>query len=585
MAQDFDSTLHDIVYSIDAGTGLKIIRILLYVLVLFIVLTFYTATQFRGLSDSEAMDYAQLGRNYSFKNGLVTKCVRPVTMWKMAERTQGDPRIVNHPDLFHPPAYPVLLSMGFRLFEVLGVDPFVMPEGSRSAILPAEQWVVLPINHFFTILTGFLIFSLGKRLFTREIGLLGMSIYFLSDLVWADSISGLNIPMAAFFSVASFYSMVVAMLNRRDGKSKVRWMLPFLFSVVFSAIAFLTRYITFAIVPGVVLFAWFMGGRFRGGTRFAIVFLLLYALLITPWLHRNYVLCGNPMGMALETSLADTSRYPGHSFDRQLHPEFSVGKAIPALKAKWGATYSEKYESIIPGLAGGFLLSFFVATFFYRFVRPPANHLRWGLGVSILIMLIVAGVFTPSSVRTIHLFWPFIILYGLAFYFVLIDRLDPEIRIFYTALKILIVLLAMFPLVLRILPPGAPSPYPPYYPPLVSKVSGMLNEREVMCTDMPWATAWYGNRVSILLPKTLDDFYEINDYKQYISGMYITTLTKDKPFVSQLLDGPEKSWLPIISGRFPDDFPLKEAISLNRQDQIFLSDRNRWSNLQGAEQK
>ena len=105
----------------------------------------------------------------------------------------------------------------------------------------------------------------------------------------------------------------------------------------------------------------------------------------------------------------------------------------------------------------------------------------------------------------------------------------------------------------------------------------MLNEREVMCTDMPWATAWYGDRVSILLPKDVDDFYEINDYKQYVSGMYITTLTKNKPFVKQLLDGPEKSWLPVMSGRTPPDFPLKMGVSLNRQDQIFLSDRNRWS--------
>ena len=98
-----------------------------------------------------------------------------------------------------------------------------------------------------------------------------------------------------------------------------------------------------------------------------------------------------------------------------------------------------------------------------------------------------------------------------------------------------------------------------------------------MCTDMPWATAWYGDRVSILLPKDIDDFYEINDYHQYISGMYITTITKNKPFVKQLLDGPEKSWLAVMSGRTPADFPLKQVVSLNRQDQIFLSDRNRWS--------
>jgi len=105
----------------------------------------------------------------------------------------------------------------------------------------------------------------------------------------------------------------------------------------------------------------------------------------------------------------------------------------------------------------------------------------------------------------------------------------------------------------------------------------MLNPREAMCTDMPWATAWYGDRVSILLPKDVDQFYYINDYKQYISGLYITTITKDKPFVSSLLDGPEQSWLPILSGRTPPDFPLKQAVSLNKQDQVFFSDRNRWS--------
>jgi hypothetical protein len=63
--------------------------------------------------------------------------------------------------------------------------------------------------------------------------------------------------------------------------------------------------------------------------------------------------------------------------------------------------------------------------------------------------------------------------------------------------------------------------------------------------------------------------------------MYITTITKNKPFVKQLLDGPEKSWLPVISGRTPPDFPLKQGVSLNRQDQLFLSDRNRWSTGEG----
>jgi hypothetical protein len=281
--------------------------------------------------------------------------------------------------------------------------------------------------------------------------------------------------------------------------------------------------------------------------------------------------------MAGHAALAETARYPDRSFDRQLHPEFTAAQVSRQLREKWVSNYSEKYEAVIPGLGGGILMGMFMTTFFYRFVRPQVNYLQWGLGLSLLLMVWVAGFYTKSSIDMIHVFWPFIVLYGLAFFYILIDRLDLGVRIYTLSLKCLMVLLCMIPLILAILPPHAKRPYPPYYAPIISQVSEMLNEREVMCTDMPWATAWYGDRVSILLPRNIEDFYEINDYRQYISGMYITTITKNKPFVKQLLDGPERSWLPVLSGRPPPDFPLKQGVSLNRQDQIFLSDRNRWS--------
>lgn len=585
MAQDnrsFESTLHDIVYSIDTGTGLKIIRVSLYVLFLLIVVMIYTATQFRGLKSEEAMDYAQLGRNISLNGGLVTKCVRPVSMWKMSQRNPGEnPQIGGHPDLFHPPAYPAVLAVGFKFFEKVGLSPFSIPEGSRSSTMPAEQWVILPVNHLFTILTGWLVFMLGKRLFSREIGFLGMTIYYLSNVAWKDSISGLNISMAGFFVVASVYSMVVAMLNRRDRDSTASWAIPFVLSVVFSAIAFLTRYITCAAVPGIALFAWLMSGRFRGGTRYAVVFLGLYLVMVSPWLYRNYHISGNPMGMAGDTSLVDTGKYPDKAFERELHPSFGAGTFTAELKKKWVMNYSEKYATVIPGMGGGVLMAFFITTFFYTFVRPQVNYLRSSIGIGIVLTVFIAGFFSESSVDMIHVFWPFVILYGLAFFYILIDRLDLGVRLYNLGLKCLIVVLAGIPLGLTLMPPHGNHPYPPYFAPIIAQVSNMLTPREVMCTDMPWATAWYGDRVSILLPKDLDDFYEINDYKQYISGMYITTITKNKPFVKELLDGPEKSWLPVLSGRTPPDFPLKQGVALNRQDQIFLSDRDRWS-VQGG---
>jgi branched-subunit amino acid transport protein len=583
MAQDnrsFESTLHDVVYSIDAGTGLKIIRVTLYVLIMLVVIMLYTATQFRGLKTEEAMDYAQLGRNMSLNHGMATKCVRPLTLWKMSQRSpNGNPQIQNHPDLYHPPAYPAVLAVGFKFFSLIGIDPFEIPQGSRVATMPAEQWVILPVNHLFTILTGWIVFALGKRLFSREIGFLGMTIFFLSDIAWKDSISGLNLSMASFFIVAAFHAMVVSMLNRRDKESTAAWTIPFVLSVVFAAVAFLTRYITCAAVPGIALFAWLMSGRFRGGTRFAVLFVVLYMAMVSPWLYRNIKVSGNPLGMAAHTALADTQKYPGKQLDRQLNPEFSFKQTTALLKKKWVLTYSEKHGGVIPGLGGGVLMALFITTFFYNFVRPQVNYLRWGLGLSLLLTLGIAGFFSESSVMMIHAFWPFAILYGMAFFYILIDRLDVGARLYTTGLKCLIVLLSIVPFGLTLMPPHASSPHPPYWPPLISRVSNWLTPREVICTDMPWATAWYGDRISILLPKDVDDFYIVNDEMQYISGLYVTAITKNKPFAKDLLTGSEKTWRPIvINGQIPPDFPLKELISLTRaQDQIFLSDHDRWS--------
>lgn len=582
--RSFESTLHDIVYSIDTGTGLKIIRVTLYILILLVIVMVYTATQFRGLKTEEAMDFAQLGRNMSVQNGMVTKTVRPLSMWKMQQRTPGeDPMIGAHPDLFHPPAYPALLAVGFKVFELIGVDPFSMPESARGVAMPAEQWIILPLNHFFSILTGLIVFSLGKRLFSREIGFLGMTIYYLSDLVWQDSISGLNVSMAVFFIAAAFHQMIVSMLNRRDGETKLFWVTPFIVSVVCAAIAFLTRYIALAIVPGLCLFAWLMCGRFRGGTRFVVVFLLLYTMLITPWLVRNVRVSGNPAGMVGYSAISDSPRFKDNSLARDYHPQITAKNVTAALKQKWILNYSGKYNSVIPAMGGGILMAMFIVTFFYHFVRPQVNYLRWGLGISLLLMAVLAGFFSDSSMHMLNAFWPFVILYGLAFFYILIDRLDLGVRLYNLGLKCLIVVLAIIPFGLTLMPPHENHPYPPYHAPIISRVGKMLNEREVMMTDMPWATAWYSDRISILLPKDLDQFYEINDYKQYISGMYFTTITKNKPFVRELLDGPEKSWLPIMSGRADPDFPLKEGVALNRQDQIFLSDRDRWSVASAAD--
>jgi len=577
--QPFESTLQDLVYSVDAGTGLKIIRTTLFCFFIIGVVVIFTARQFRGFDSEAAMDTAQLGRNLAQSNRYITQYVRPVTIATVSANTfDGDAKIQSHPELFRPPLYPAVLAGAFKFYDLIGVDLFPTSEAFRGMrIYPAEQWVIVPLNHVFTGLTGILLYLLGRRLFSHKIGMLGVTTYFLTRMVWQDSIAGTALPLLIFFVLGATYFSVLAMIHRRERRPLWNWVLLFSFSIIFSAAAFLTHYAALAVIPGLALFIWMMGSRTQRGGHLAFFYLLLVGVLVSPWLIRNIQVSGSPLGLAAHAALIGSEQYPADSLMRTLHPSFNLASGINIAKAKWSENFNSFYETGFTSLGGGLLIAFFMVTFFYRFVRIHVHNLRWGIGLSMILFFVGVGFFGADSLSLYHMFWPFVILYGLGFFSILLDRLDLNVHLYKMGLTGLVVGLTALPLLVTIfMSAPAKIPYPPYYAPFVMRVSELLKPTEVMCSDMPWATAWYGKRTSILLPATLDDYFEINDYRKYISGLYITTLTKDKPFVSQLLEGPEKTWLPIIMGRLTQDFPLRHGFGLNKQDQLFLSDSVRW---------
>ena len=79
-ARPFENRIQNLVYNVDVGIGLRLIKGGLYILFILIVMLLYTATQFRGLKDPEAMDHAQLGRNLMTHGRFITQCVRPASM-------------------------------------------------------------------------------------------------------------------------------------------------------------------------------------------------------------------------------------------------------------------------------------------------------------------------------------------------------------------------------------------------------------------------------------------------------------------------------------------------------------------------
>lgn len=562
-----DARVQDVVYNLDAGTGFRVIQGGLALALLAVVIILFQVSQFKGLKDAEAMEIAQLARNLGEQKSFVTQVVRPAVMEHLRINRPGAViPMEKHPDLFHAPLYPVVLAGGFS------VVPGAFVPSQRGVFSP-EQWIMMPLNHLFAVLTGILVWMIGRRLFSRTIAWLALTCYFLSRTIWEDSISGLGLTMVYAFMAAAFYFTIVAAERFREGAARPRWVTPMLLAAVCVGLGALTRYAALAALPGLLLYLGITLGR--RSMVWLPVFLAVILALLAPWMVRNVKECGAPFGLAPYLALNDSRLSEGDAWQRALQaPPSGFGNIMGALQGKMMERAGNYFRNGIPALGDGPVLwPLFVVTFFFRFVRRDVRLLRWGILLSLISMFLAACIFGDPVFRLMHMFWPFVIVYALAFFFVLVDRMQVHLRIINLAITALVVLLTATPYIFALLPPRAGVPYPPYFPPYVQLVSGMVGANELMCTDMPWATAWYGKRMSLYLPRTIEEFYQVNDYRRTIKGVYFTTITRDLPYARQLLSGPYKSWFPVMQGHIPEGFPLTQAMPLNNLDQLFFTDQ------------
>ncbi|HEY8240000.1 MAG TPA: hypothetical protein VIH35_01060, partial [Kiritimatiellia bacterium] len=143
----FQSKLQDIVYNVDSGIGLQVIKVLIYLMFVASLMLVYTAARFKGLNDPEAMDYAQLARNMQTSGHFTTKYIRPASVRRLLDQLPRRERIMDeHPDIVHPPLYPALLAAGYSI-----VRPSFEVEKTPQIYRP-EKWVIVPLGHICTML-------------------------------------------------------------------------------------------------------------------------------------------------------------------------------------------------------------------------------------------------------------------------------------------------------------------------------------------------------------------------------------------------------------------------------------------------
>jgi hypothetical protein len=579
------TSIQTFIHKLEEGGWAKWIRRALVVAaVLYVVnLWMFRESGFKGLNHERAIEQAQIAREIARGHGFSTKMIRPAALWQFRQNTGKFP-LETTPDTYHAPLNPFINSLFLKLTE----KTWVM---DQKDLLYLSDKVLAAVQLGFFLLAVLINYFTIWRLFDQRLATFAAMALLVCQRFWDFALSGLPQMLMLFLFSAAVYTLVRAIEARTAGKSTLRWAAAT--GVLFALLA-LSHALTLWIFAGALLFAFFY---FTPRGRDAAIMLAIVGLIYGVWMVRNARVCGNPLGLGWYSGLFQiqgTEAMVMRSMDLKLD---DVTPTLFRLKIQGQVLgqLGQLYEYL------GFVLVapvFFIALL-HLFRRPETSAFRWAIllmwlsavfGMAVFGVnneAVAGGAASPLHSNDLHvLFIPLLTAYGFAFVLMMWSRLEMNIRLVRIAFMALIYFVTALPFIqqfIELLKPGTGRlQWPPYVPPYIAVLAKWTNENEIIASDMPWAVAWYADRKSLWLPRTVADFTALNDYQalgSHLVGLYLTPVTGNRAFISEIVKGEYKEWAPFIVRQVNvRDFPLRAVTPLPIDNEcVFYSDRDRWT--------
>lgn len=607
-------TLQDIIYSIVAGKGARFLKVFLLFLAVVGVTTWYDLRGYKNFHLEEAMDNAQLARNISEGKGFTTQFIRPFSvyllnkranqkleelikrfpenraLWTIEQQQKVDQILKSvdlnlpHPDVSNPPVYPVILSW---LMNALPFDFTINPD--TKFVRHQPELLIAIFNQILFFFTVWMTFSLATRLFEESVGWLTVVVMLGSELLWRFTVSGL--PTVMLMAIFLILAWILVTIEKSGGEglwNPIRMVFLALIGGVVTGIGTLTSY-RFAVVliPSLFFIGFYSGPR-RG--LLCALFILGFSAVISPWIYRNYELTGAPFGAATYAVYEGTSIFEGSLLQRSLNPDFTKVQPSDVPEKLW-TNLSEIIKTDLPFFGGSWVGAFFLVGLLFPFRSIVLRRLRHFTVLAIICFVIVQAlgkthlsIDSPqvNSENILVLLAPIVFMFGCSLFYMLLEQVRanvPELRSIFIGIFTVVMSLPLF--IALLFKPTHPIAYPPYYPPRIYEIGSWMERQELLMSDIPWAVAWYGNRPCIWLTSNSDREYEAINAQRTIHGLYLTSMTLDRRFLSDWVRGEYEGWgmfiLDLLLKReVPTGFPLKKAPTGFFPEQLFLSDKERW---------
>jgi len=525
----------ELIHWLEHGRGALWLRRAAVVFAALLLTMVYSWRQFHGIPTEWVMQQAVLARALAQGEGFTTPVNYPQTYAVMAKRGVPFREQQAYPELHNAPLYALVLAVVFT----------VLPDSIWTHVpAPPNGWapdyVVLGVNLILFWITIWLVWRLAKKLFDERAAWVAALATAGSVALWQQTVTLTGLPVFLVLMLAVFNVLAGLETAWTEFPALTRGLLLRLALLgALGGLLFLTEYsgglVTLVLVG-------YLAVRLGGAARAPGlgVFAAVFVLVIAPWLVRNTLVAGHPLGLAwqnLALKFDDPTAEP--AAQRTLASTDAPGLDLNKLGNK-GLTGMERNlkERIWSG--GGLMFTaFFIAGLAYQFRHGPVNRLRGCFGVMLLVLLAAQPFFNSGESPRLpaHYLAPLIIVFGAGFFFVLVDS-QPRLTLLWRWAATALLLLQCLPLMRDCLEPRKIHfYYPPYFPNLFMELRRDMGTRFLpgtgVATDVPAGTAWYGRMRVWAKPERLKDFSQVT-VEQNIGALLLTPVTLDRPFFTEL---------------------------------------------------
>ena len=597
-----------LIHKLETGAMPRLLRIATLILGVIGLMLLYDLRDWRDISTPEGMDAAQLARNIAEGKGYTTLFIRPFSVFLVQRRgqvrdnvlgTNGVPdsgRLMTaHPDLANPPVYPVLLA---GLMKALPVNysqqlgkPFWSDNGRFARYQP--DFLISLFNQLLLVAAVVLTFFIARKLFDPGVAWLAAALTLGCELLWRFSTSGLSTLLLVVIFLGLVWSVLKIEELAREPKPRANQLLGWIVAAgVLTGVGALTRYAFGWVIVPVALFLILFTGQRR--VFHAMVAAAAFAIVLAPWIVRNQVVSGTPLGTAGFAVVEGTLAFPGFQLERSVHPDLTHAFWMTPYLLKLGANVQKILQDGLPRLGGSWVSMLFLAGLLLGFRNLAIRRMRYFVVMCLGLFVVVQALGqtaltkeTPevNSENLLMLLTPMVFIYGVSFFMTMLNQMNLPVLPLRYPIILVFAGLSCLPMIFALWSSRVnPVVYPPYFPPDIQKTAGWMKENELMMSDTPWAVAWYGRRQCVWLTMNAeDDFFAINDYLKPVQALYLTPEMMDGKFLSDWIRGGERSWgkfvlQAITQSQIPSGFPLRHVPvgSAAIESGLFLTDQDRW---------